>query len=199
MNVAAIILAAGSSSRMGRSKQMLDIHGETLLERTTKTVLASGIRDVVVVLGADNQIHKQVLASCPVIIIDNNDWTKGMGSSIKCGLRHLTHMGSGYDGVLIFVCDQPLLTTELISTILQTFDQNRKPIIASVYSAVPGVPVLFEKSYFQKLMQLPDDQGAKRLIQQNPADVGLVPFPGGEVDLDTMQDYDALLQGRSKV
>jgi len=199
MNVAALILAAGSSSRMGRSKQMLDIHGERLLERTTKTVLASGIRDVVVVLGADKDVHRQILASLPVTTVENDDWAKGMGSSIKCGLRHLTHVGTDYHGVLIFVCDQPLLTSEVISTILHTFRQTKKPIIASAYSNVPGVPVLFERSYFEKLMALPDDHGAKKVIQQNPSDVVTVPFPGGEIDLDTMQDYDAFMQGRSEI
>ena len=195
MNVAAIILAAGSSSRMGRSKQMLEIRGERLLERTVKTVLSSGIDDVVVVLGADKQIHKQILEPFAVTIADNDDWMTGMGSSIKCGLRYVTDNAKSYDGVLLFVCDQPLLTSELVSSIVKTFEQGKKPIVASGYSNVPGVPVLFGRSFFHKLRELPDNQGAKKIIQENYPQLEIVAFPGGEVGLDTMQDYTAFLQG----
>lgn len=197
MNVAAIILAAGSSSRMGRSKQMLEINGEKLLAKTVKTVLASEIRDVVVVLGADEPVHRQILTPFAVRTVFNDQWKKGMGSSIKAGLHHLISAGSSCDAVIIFVCDQPVLTPGIISGILQRFGQTKKPVIASGYSNVPGVPVLFAKPYFPKLEGLPDDQGAKRIIQQNPSDVVIVPFPGGEIDLDTMQDYNAFLQSRS--
>lgn len=197
MNVAAIILAAGSSSRMGRSKQMLEINGEKLLVSTVKTVLASEIRDVVVVLGADEQAHRQILTPFPVSVVFNDQWQKGMGSSIKVGLHHLMSSGSTCDAVMIFVCDQPLLTPEIIAAIVQIFEQMRKPVIASGYSNLPGVPVLFARSYFTKLEELPDDHGAKRMVQQNPSDVVIVPFPGGEIDLDTMQDYNAFLQRRS--
>ena len=197
MNVAAMVLAAGSSSRMGRSKQMLEINGEMLLAKTVNTVLASKIRDVVVVLGADEQAHRHILIPFPIRVVFNDQWKKGMGSSIKAGLHHLVASRSTCDAVLIFVCDQPLLTVEIIATIVQTFEQTKKPVIASGYSNVPGVPVLFARSYFAKLEQLPDDHGAKRIIQQNPSDVVTVPFPGGEIDLDTMQDYNAFLQNRS--
>lgn len=197
MNVAAIILAAGSSSRMGRSKQMLEVHGERLLERTVKTVLSSGIDDVVVVLGADKQIHKQILAPFAVSIVDNDDWMTGMGSSIKCGLRYVMANAKSYDGVIIFVCDQPLLTSELVSSILQTFQQGRKPIVASGYSNVSGVPVLFGRSFFHKLKELPDHEGAKKIIRENHSQVDIVAFPGGNIDLDTMQDYKTFLQGPS--
>ena len=197
MNVAAIILAAGSSSRMGRSKQMLEINGEKLLAKTVKTVLASQIRDVVVVLGAEEHVHRQILKAFAVSVVFNDQWTKGMGSSIKAGLHHLVSSGSTCDAILIFVCDQPLLTPEIISTILQRFEQTKKPVIASGYANVPGVPVLFASSYFPKLEQLPDDHGAKSIIQQNPSDVVIVLFPGGEIDLDTIEDYNTFLQSRS--
>ena len=197
MNIAAIILAAGSSSRMGQSKQMLEVNGEKLLEKTVTTVLASQIREVVVVLGADAEQHSKVLTPFAVSIVFNDQWKKGMGSSIKAGLRYITSTGSSCDAVIIFVCDQPMLMPDTVSSIVQRFEQTNKPVVASGYSNVPGVPVLFAKSYFPKLEQLPDDHGAKRIIQQNPSDAVIVPFPGGEIDLDTMEDYKAFLQNRS--
>lgn len=194
MNSGAIILAAGSSSRMGQSKQMLDIGGKKLLVKTIQTILDGGISNVVIVLGSDEARHRQLLKSLPVDIVNNLRWEKGMGSSIKAGLEHLTSKHPMLEIIIVSVCDQPLLRLENISKLISQHQQTRKPIIASRYSMMPGVPVLFHKTYFQKLAALADDQGAKKIILQNPADVAEVDFPGGEVDLDTRQDYEAFLK-----
>jgi molybdenum cofactor cytidylyltransferase len=191
MTSAAIILAAGSSSRMGQSKQLLDIKGKKLLIRTIDTVLQAGISEVTVVLGSEEPMHRKILKGLPVDIVHNPDWENGMGSSLKTGLRYLISKNTSLEAIVVLVCDQPLLTRENISSLLDKYHDVSKPIIASRYSGMPGVPALFDKSYFKKLAALPDDQGAKKIILQNPADVYEVDFPGGEVDLDTMEDYRA--------
>jgi len=191
----AIILAAGSSARMGQSKQKLDIGGQPLLRKTARAVLDSDVHQVVVVLGAWAQEHESLLDGLQVEIVYNADWNKGMGTSIRVGIEALMKH-PGVSNILILVCDQPLLTSEVISNIVAKFNASRKPIVASSYRGVPGVPVLFDKSYFQRLKELPDDQGAKKLILQNRRDIELVSFPGGEIDLDTMADYEAFIQRR---
>lgn len=191
--IAAIILAAGASSRMGEPKQSLDINGEPLLKRTVRTVLESDIKNIAVVLGAYDDARQHIPDDIGVDIVLNKHWEKGMGSSIKTGLDHLCGKYPDLDTVLIFVCDQPLLTPEIISRILQKKHSTGKPIVASGYAHVPGVPVLFSKSFFDELKNLPDDQGAKKIIIQNRSDVEIVPFPGGEVDLDTIGDYRAFI------
>lgn len=197
MNSGAIILAAGPSSRMGRSKQLLDIKGEKLLVKTIQTVLKAGISAVSVVLGAREQEHRNAIQQLPVDIVFNKHWERGMGSSLKSGLLHLLSTYPALDTVVILVCDQPLLRSENISALLKRYQETGKPLIASRYSRMPGVPSLFAKSYFEKLARLPDDQGAKKIILQNQADVSEVEFRGGEVDLDTMEDYDAFVRGES--
>jgi molybdenum cofactor cytidylyltransferase len=92
--------------------------------------------------------------------------------------------------VIISVCDQPLLSADHISHLLKKHEETRKPIVASRYSGKPGVPALFDRACFSKLQALGDDQGAKSLMLQNPGDVAQVEFPGGQVDLDTMEDYE---------
>lgn len=191
MNCGAIVLAAGSSSRMGRSKQMLEINGEPLLIRTIRRVLEAGITPLCVVLGSEEKAHRRILEGLPVQVVHNRSWESGMGSSIKAGLLHLMSSHPSLEATLILVCDQPLLKPENIRNLLSTYEAHNKPIIASRYSGMPGVPALFTRAYFDQLAALPDDQGARKIILQNPDDVTEVDFPGGEVDLDTPGDYEA--------
>jgi molybdenum cofactor cytidylyltransferase len=189
MNWAAIILAAGSSSRMGQSKQMLPVHGQPLLLRTVDAVLAADLSSTIVVLGSDEEGHTKLLQHLPVDTIFNPDWQNGIGSSLKAGLEHALQKDSALEAVVILVCDQPLLSSKNISGLLATYMKTGKPVIASRYAGVPGVPAFFSKSYFHKLKGVADQEGAKKIILQNRADVAEVDFPGGEVDLDTMEEY----------
>jgi len=194
MNSAAIILAAGSSTRMGQSKQMLDVKGEKLLVTTIQTVLKAGITNTTVVLGADEESHRKIIRDLPVDIVYNKNWERGMGNSLKSGLASLIQKNPALEAIVVTVCDQPLMKPENITNLLAKYKETGKPVIASRYSQMPGVPALFDKSYFRKLALLPDDQGAKKIILQNKDDVCEVDFPGGEVDLDTMEDYEAFVK-----
>ncbi|HEY9488688.1 MAG TPA: nucleotidyltransferase family protein [Chryseosolibacter sp.] len=192
MNCAAIILAAGPSSRMGQPKQMLQIGGEKLLRKTINTALESELNRVCVVLGSHETEMRDLIAGLPVELVLNSEWKKGMGGSIKAGLQHLLSHGAAPDCIVILVCDQPLLRKENISNLIQEHRKTKKPIIASGYSETSGAPVLFNKKYFDELRLLPDDQGAKKIILRNPSDVVVIPFPEGEIDLDTPEDYQKL-------
>lgn len=192
MNSAAIILAAGSSSRMGQSKQLLPVDGEPLLLRTVKAVLSTSLlSSTVVVLGSEEERHSTLLQHLPVDIVSNPDWKKGIGSSLKAGLEQALQKDPALEGVVILVCDQPLLSGENITALLTTYSKTGKPVVASRYAGVPGVPAFFFKSYFDKLKRISDQEGAKKIILSNRGDVAEVNFPGGEVDLDTMEEYDA--------
>ncbi len=187
--IGVIILAAGSSSRMGQSKQLLDIEGEPLLRRTTRVALSSKPAHSIVVLGSNNKEHNNVIKDLPVEIISNPNWQKGIGSSLKMGLHYLIQIAPQTEAAIILVCDQPLLKTDHIQKLKRKFELTRALIVASAYANTLGVPALFEKSMFQSLSTLADDQGAKKIIQQNLSHVAAVPFPEGVVDLDTPTDY----------
>lgn len=197
MTTAAIILAAGSSSRMGESKQMLDIHGQKLLVKTVKTVLNSGIDNVVVVLGSNEQAHRDLIAGLSVYTLHHPEWEKGIGSSIKRGLDYITSKPSSPEAIIILVCDQPLLRSEHLANLQAKYKETRKPIIASRYGQTPGVPALFHKSYYESLLALPDEQGAKKILLQNRHDVYEIDFPEGLIDLDTKADYESFIGGTS--
>lgn len=189
-----IILAAGASTRMGQSKQLLPVKGEPLLLRAINAAIHSGAQKIVVVLGANEKAHRELIGSLNVEIVSNEHWETGMGSSIKAGLRALLELNLSLEGIVVLVCDQPLLTADHIRQLIVKHTESSKPIIASGYATTAGVPVFFHKSYFGRLMSLKDEQGAKMVIQENPGDVVLQPFPQGEIDLDTPEDYNRFLQ-----
>ncbi len=199
LNISIILLAAGSSSRMGKSKQLLDINGEPLLLHAIKTALDTKASDVIVVLGANEQNHLDAISLMPIRTISNHFWKSGMGSSIKTGLHYLIKEIPESKGVIIMVCDQPALTAGHLKQLIDTFLQTRKPIVASYYSDTSGVPVLFARSFFSNILMLRDEHGAKKIIEQFPDQVVTVPFPEGAVDLDTIEDYENYTAQNKKV
>jgi molybdenum cofactor cytidylyltransferase len=189
-----ILLAAGSSSRMGHSKQLLIAGNEPLLVRATKTALAAGVDKVVVVLGSEEKKHLAVIKDIPVEFVTNKEWQSGMGSSIKAGVNFFLKNFPSIDQLIIMVCDQPHLSAGHLKKLIQTHEQTGKPIVASGYSGTEGVPVLFERTIFNKLLALQNEQGAKKIIKENYSAVAVVDFPLGEIDLDTPEEYNIFLK-----
>ncbi len=194
MNIGIVILAAGSSSRMGQSKQLLTIEGEQLLLKSTRVAMQSEAEIVMVVLGANELAHRKIIEQLPVEITVNADWQKGMGSSLKKGLDQLLKIVPQLDAVIIMVCDQPLLTTDHLNELIQSFKKTKSLIIASHYSGTAGVPALFGKSLFGKLLNVENESGAKKIIQQYNDAVQTEDFPDGMIDLDTLDDYRTFIK-----
>ncbi len=190
LHVAIVILAAGSSSRMGQSKQLLRLHDTTVLRHAITVALHAGPAVVTVVLGSYAKQHRESIQSMPVSIVVNEQWETGMGSSLKAGLRYVEAHHPNVTAVLFMVCDQLALTTQHL---LNLIGKAEKPIVASHYAGSSGVPALFKKSLFPSLNALGDDQGAKKMFQLFPEQVSTVDFPKGELDLDTMEDYQNYL------
>lgn len=190
MDIGIIILAAGASSRMGQSKQLLPLQGTTLLERIVTTAQALKASHTVVVLGANEKQHAAILKkNTNVQSIVNPAWQNGMGSSLKTGLQHLLSISRTTDAIIILVCDQPAVTTVYLEGIVGQYKTSGKAIIASFYSGSPGVPALFDKTIFPELLNMDDNHGAKKIIQKHEALTELIPFPEGSIDLDTPEDY----------
>lgn len=179
MPVSAIILAAGSSSRMGQSKQLLPWNNETLLTHAIKTAMESRVGHIYVVLGSNAEAHKKAIEGLPVSVVVNENWEKGMGSSLKAGLKHALQS----QAVLIMVCDQPFVTADHLNNLIEVANQN---IVASKYLDAVGVPALFNKEMFDDLMNIGDEEGARKVILKHPH--VLIVLPSG-MDLDTPEDY----------
>lgn len=191
---AAIVLAAGASTRLGQPKQIVRIDGETMLRRTTQLAIGAGCAPVVVVLGHDEERFTQELKPFAVSVVINHHWQTGMASSLTCGLRAVLTANPDQASVMVLVCDQPRLDASVLRELLATHHVNGPSITASRYYGTCGVPAIFSREIFPELMQLTGDQGARRILQRHIENVASVDFPGGEFDLDTPEDL-ARLQG----
>jgi molybdenum cofactor cytidylyltransferase len=189
---AAVILAAGASTRLGQPKQLVAIEGEPLLVRTARLALEAGCHPVVVVTGFDAERMRRSLADIPVILRENADWKSGMGSSLRCGVAALEGMVGRPSDVLILVCDQIALSVELLRELLRVHALGQRPITASHYSGRAGVPAIFWQGYFPELLQAEGDRGSRGILDRHVEDVTLVEFGDGAIDLDTPEQLRGL-------
>lgn len=193
---AIIILAAGSSSRMGQVKQLLKVNGKTLLQHTIDEARNILPNAVYVVTGANANTITAELNQPNVHLCYNPDWHEGMATSIKSGLKGVLHTNPATRGCLISVCDQPFLSTSIFEGLISRHKENPSAIVASAYRDTLGVPALFDRQFFAQLMELKGQDGAKSLLKNSHNQVIQFPFPEGDVDLDTPEDYHKLISGR---
>jgi molybdenum cofactor cytidylyltransferase len=186
--LAVLILAAGNSTRMGQSKQLLPIQGQPLLLRTAQTALSADIGPVYVVLGARSAEHALILKDLNLHIIQNYRWQTGIGSTVTVGLGEIIQQETP-DGVMILVCDQPYLTAEQLQKLHALFQLHKNNIVASSYADTKGVPIIFPAPLFPLLLTLQPRQGAKKILQQYEDITLTIDFPEGAIDIDTPQDY----------
>jgi molybdenum cofactor cytidylyltransferase len=188
-----VILAAGNSSRLGQPKQLLIYGNSTLLLNAVDQSLQLPDAVVTVVTGASKDRAEEQLAGKNIDIRYNPDWETGMASSIRTGVSELLQLHPFMDAVLITVCDQPYLTNGTLASLVDGYLGTDKGIVASSYDGTLGTPVLFSSKYFNTLMELEGQEGAKKIIQQHPEDTTHVDFPLGKIDIDTAEDYSNLL------
>lgn len=188
-----IILAAGPSSRLGKPKQLLMHRGKTLIEHICSEALETGLHPVLVVTGAAADQVSKVLENKPVEIVFNEQWSTGMASGISAGLSELLKPDYGIESVIIAVCDQPFVSADLFKQLMKTKAEQNKGIVGCAYAGIIGTPVLFGKAYFGKLLALKGDEGAKKIVKTNSADLAGIPFEEGNIDIDTQEDYEQLI------
>ncbi len=193
-SIAAVILAAGASTRYGRPKQLLRYEGQSLLRRAAEAAAGSGCRPIVAVLGASAGLCADELRGLPVHRTENAMWLEGMGGSLRTGMETLCTLAPGAAAVVVTLCDQPHLSSQILDALVQRHRESGAPIVASAYAGTLGVPALFDRSLFGELLSLRGDGGARRIIERFNGGVEAVPFPAGIVDIDTPQDF-VVLQG----
>ncbi len=191
--VGAVVLAAGSSSRMGSPKQTLRFRGESLLGRAAVNALEAGCRPVIVVTGAHAELSRRELEGLDVREVLNPLWETGMASSIRAGVEGLLSADADVDAAVLLLCDQPHVTAEVISEIVGAHRATGSRVVASTYGGSFGVPALFSRALFDELARLEGAAGAKQVIKRHASEAHFLPFPGGEVDVDTPDDFSRLI------
>lgn len=175
--VAAVVLAAGASTRLGEAKQLVIVDKETLLERAVRATHEAGCSPAVVVLGASADAIRAACSLGDAQIVVNEDWASGMGSSVGAGVRAL----GAVDGCVVMTCDMPAVTAEHLRALMETGE-----VKASAYAGRRGVPAYFPAAMFPALGNLQGDAGARELLRT----AACVELAGGEQDVDTAEDLE---------
>ncbi len=192
--IAAIILAAGASERMGRSKALLRIRGETFLEAVLEVCKASGINRCVVVVGPDGDklLSSVDLSGCTVV--QNPEPETGPIGSIRIALHAVVN--HPVEAVLVWHVDQPHVTVSTVTALIDRFHQGSPAIVVPEFEGQRGHPVIFGRAVFGELLEAPVDEGARAVVRANPERCAVVPVDDRAVteDVDTPEAYEALLR-----
>ena len=192
--IGVVILAAGSSRRLGYPKQLVEFRKKSLLQHSIDVAESLELDCRILMLGAKaEEIQKKIDSrSCKVVI--NENWEEGMGTSINQGVTEALKTEQELDHILVLLSDQPFVSKEKIQDLIRVQLNSNKPATFSEYVGEVGVPAIFSREVFQELQKLQKDQGAKKLILNNEITYETVKFEGGNFDVDTAEDVEILKQ-----
>ncbi len=201
--IPAVILAAGLSSRMGRSKALLPLEsGQTFIERIVRTFMAAGVADVVIVLGHEAAALGEAIDGfkLPVRTVVNRAFATGQLSSVLAGVNAVDRPGTR--AMLMTLVDVPLVSSSTVRAVVERFDATGAPVVRPVHGADHGHPVLLSRVLFPLLRQADPDAGAKPIVRRHVSPAGDVEVsdPGAFLDIDTPEEYlrvlDQIRDGR---
>lgn len=188
--IAGIILAAGDSSRLGFNKLLLDWHGTPLIHQIASQVVQSLLKPVCVVTGFESELVETAVKPLDVTFIYNPGWEQGQSTSIRAAINYLTQ---DLDGMCFILGDQPFLTTEILNSLSESFDNTQADIVVPYVAGIRANPLIFGRSTFKALGKLQGDSGGKQILDRFKIkkvelhDLNLLK------DIDTMDDYRTLL------
>ncbi len=184
-----IVLAAGRSQRLGQSKQLLKINGESLVHRATRFAVASAPHDCLVVSASDDCNIVDAVADLPCRIVPCADAAKGLSASLRCGLLALA---PDCDGALIVLTDQPAVTSAHLAALCDRWRAEPGSAVASAYADTIGVPAMLPRAWFATLIENNHDHGARDLLRSRRDQVHVIDAPYLAIDIDTPDDLARL-------
>ena len=191
MKVAALILAAGLSTRMGQPKQLLPYQGKSLVRRAVEAAVGSRARKTIVVTGAARERVERELGGLAVMLVHNPDFADGMSTSLRAGLRAVR---PDIDGVVVMLADQPFIDAAIVDALIERYEQTSAKIVRPRYGGVPGNPVLWDSSHIEALAAQEGDQGGRALLQAHRDQIEWLDLPDAnlQTDVDTPEAYASL-------
>jgi molybdenum cofactor cytidylyltransferase len=209
LSTAAIILAAGSSSRMGggRHKLLLPLDDRPVLAHVIDATLASIARPIIIVLGHQaDQVRTQIkpnTTSPSIMLVENTDYLQGMSTSLRMGVQMLishsyrkASLSYHVDSALILLGDQPMITPQVIDTLITAYRTTGRTIVAPLYNGKRGSPVLFDESLFPELIEVTGDEGGRTVIEHHRQEVEVVEMGDAlaNYDVDTWEAYQQVVE-----
>lgn len=183
-----VLLAAGGSRRMGRTKQLLPVGGQPLVRHVTEQALQARAAPVVVVLGAEAERIAPALAGLAVEIAVNLQWAEGQGGSLRVGVAAVLAADPGLEAVIVALADQPSLPRGHLAALVARFRAGGCSIVASEVGTERVAPMLFGAQHFGRLQAFTGDTGARSLVREFAGETATVKL-ASNADLDTPEDY----------
>ncbi len=187
-SLGAILLAGGDSSRLGRSKQLLEIDGQVLVRRQARLLLGLEFASTVVVTGSSREGVVSALADLSVTTVHNDRWSDGMGGSLACGIRS---MPERVRGAVLLLCDQWRVNSADLCRLLEVWSDEPGRAVISEWDGQSGPPAVFPRALFEPLRRLQGDRGARRVVKRYSGGVQRVPVANAAFDIDRPAEIPA--------
>jgi len=190
VSVAAIVLAAGLSTRMGEQKVLLPLDGRPLVQWVVDAALRSRAAKTIVVVGHEAGLVVEVLEGRPLTVVVNSDYERGMSTSLQAGVRAA---GDGCDAAIFLLGDQPFVTSALVDRLIDRFAETRSAVVRPLVGDQPANPVLMGAVLFPEILAQRGDVGGREIVAQHAGEICLVPVddPRVIVDIDSPGDFAA--------
>ncbi|MCZ6515366.1 MAG: nucleotidyltransferase family protein [Acidobacteria bacterium] len=190
--IAAVVLAAGESSRMGRDKALLPFRGSTFLEHIVSTLRQAQVKKMVVVLGHHAQQVQGSVKLGDTEVVVNPRYREGQTTSLQAGLLTLNEE---VEGILLCLVDHPLLSVSLVRKLIEAFQKQKSPAVIPTYKGERGHPVIFARALFSGFQALGPDEGANLVARRHRAETAFLEVDDATIlrDIDTLADYEKLI------
>jgi molybdenum cofactor cytidylyltransferase len=189
--VAAVILAAGSSTRMGQNKLLLSLDGDTLASRAVRAAADAGLAPIVVVLGHEAERVRAALAELPCQTVINPDHTRGKGTSLQVGIAAAAATPAG--AAVVMLADMPFVTAAMLAQVAARHRDTAARMVVSRYGDVTAPPILYDRALFAELLALPGQACGKEMVRRHRANAQVVSWPEAALaDVDVPEDYQRI-------
>ena len=188
--VAGVVLAAGSSTRMGRNKLFFELDGETLLRRVVRRALDAGLDPVLVVVGHEAERARAELAGLPCTPVDNPDHVLGVNRSLRTGISHVPERARA---AVVMLADMPFVTSRMVSTLVARYRESTAPLVISAYGEVNAPPMLYDRALFPELRQMSGSGCGRQVVRRHRDEAIAASWPEAALqDVDVPEDYERI-------
>ena len=188
--VAGVVLAAGSSTRMGRNKLFFDLGGETLLRRVVRRAIDAGLDPVIVVVGHEAERARAELAELPCTPVDNPDHALGINRSLRTGISHVPETARA---AVVMLADMPFVTSRMVAGLVARYRDSTAPLVISAYGDVNAPPMLYDRALFPELRQMQGEGCGRQVVRRHRDEAVALSWPEAALqDIDVPEDYERI-------
>ena len=188
--VAGVVLAAGSSTRMGRNKLFFELDGETLLRRVVRRAIDAGLDSAIVVVGHEAERARTELEGLSCTPVDNPDHAQGINRSLRTGISHVPEHARA---AVVMLADMPFVTSDMVAALVARYRESTAPLVISAYGDVNAPPMLYDRALFPELRQMAGEGCGRQVVRRHRHEAVAVSWPTAALqDIDVPEDYERI-------